>query len=75
MVKFAYKGFSSSYEIKKVSDQLYAADGEVYRANESPSTAIKFHTEQLTQQKAQEDIINLIERYVDFEWDQSLKEE
>ena len=71
MINFEYKGFLGTYQIKKLTNNLYSANGNVRKKNDSDSQAKKFYTENLNEQATQKDILNQMERYVDFEIQQA----
>ncbi|KTC93864.1 MULTISPECIES: hypothetical protein [Legionella] len=70
MVSFEYKGFLGSYEIKKIQSNLFAADGDIRKKNDSFGYARKFYTENLNELDAQKDIISLMEDYINYELQQ-----
>ena len=72
MAEYLYKGFKIFYEVAPYAKNLYQAQGEVKCSvkHATPALSKKFHTEGSTGESALSEIKKLMERYIDFEWQQ-----
>jgi len=72
MTGYTYKGFNVHYDIKPLekNNNFYKADGYItcQLDEDSPSMLKKFHTEYPTKNGARNEIMKLVEAYIDFEW-------
>ncbi|WP_028388743.1 hypothetical protein [Legionella fairfieldensis] len=70
MSEYTYRGFKICYQIKKdPGTQLYKADGFIVSTmDDGEKIDSKFHTEALSNKKAENEIKKIIEKFIDFEW-------
>lgn len=77
MAEYIYKGFKVHYEIEKikVAGGLFQAQGYVICDSDTdgPTLTQKFQTESSLKADAESEIKKIINRYIDFEWEQYLK--